>query len=506
MPIRAIPSRRLRWVAATLLAALSLLGQGRPALAHTEFEGSNPANAATVAGDLAEVTLSFTNPAQLSGSGIQVFAADGTVIEPSALDTTDGTQFILRFDPRLAPGAYSVAWNVQAGDAHPISGTFAFTVAAAATLATTSTVPSKSTLAGAASTPPTTVHDMSQMDEQQAAAMAHAAHAAGSVPEALIGRAGRTLSIAGLLFGLGALVAMLRVIGHDRGDHDTVTAWIRLAGSVLAVGGLVELAAIDEQHTGSLSQLVQTKAGLAVVLRFVAGVIVFAGLIERGQRSSTVARPLSAAAQPTATAPTNLLVTGAGLSAGVASYWFDGHTVTRGPWLVHGIVNSVHLLAAAIWTGGVAVIALLVWRRRREGETTDAAGMVVRFSAIAGGALAGVAAAGVVMALFVLERPGDLTATEWGKALLIKLAGVVLAAAIGGYNHFRLRPALVADPQQPALLTVLRRTLAIEAALFVGIVVVTAWMVATVGCVESGQLDTAPSSTTRRSIFIPASQ
>jgi copper transport protein len=470
MSIKPGGSGALRLAVAALLATLCVIGTGRAVSAHTDFAGSNPANGVSVTGELAEITIDFTNPARLAGAGIQVFSVDGTVIEPAAIDATDGTRFVVRFEPALAPGAYSVAWNVQAGDAHPIQGTFAFTVVAAIA-------------ASAATPPPTTAHDMaghdmSQIDEQQAAAMTHAAHAAGSVPGALIGRAGRTLSIGGLLFGLGALVAALWVIGHDRRDHAAVMAWIRLAGAVLAVGGLVELAALDEQHRGALGQLVQTKAGLAAALKIVGGVGVFAGLIERSQRWVPASRPLSAAAARPVAAGAGTTVAGIGLLAAVASYWFDGHTATTGPWIVHAIVNSVHLVSAAIWTGGVAVIGLLVWSRRRDGEAPDAAGMVVRFSSIAAGALAGMAIAGVLMALFVLERPGDLTSTEWGRALLIKLAGVALAAAIGAYNHLRLRPALVANPHDQALLADLRRTLAVEAGLFAGIVVLTAWMVA----------------------------
>ena len=62
----------------------------------------------------------------------------------------------------------------------------------------------------------------------------------------------------------------------------------------------------------------------------------------------------------------------------------------------------------------------------------------------------------VVMAVMVLDSPGDVFDTTWGRVLMAKTAVVAIAAAMGAYNHFRLRPALEARPDDPGLARELR--------------------------------------------------
>ena len=167
-----------------------------------------------------------------------------------------------------------------------------------------------------------------------------------------------------------------------------------------------------------------------------------------------------------------------GLVMILVSFWFAGHTVTKGPWVVHSVTNLVHLAAASAWAGGVIVLAALLARRHRAGLPSGAASLIVRFSAVATVALIAVAAAGVLMAFFVLDSPGDLTSSEWGRTLLVKNAAVAAAAALGAYNHFRLRPALESDPQSARLSSEFRRSLYVEAAVFTVILAATATLVA----------------------------
>lgn len=166
-----------------------------------------------------------------------------------------------------------------------------------------------------------------------------------------------------------------------------------------------------------------------------------------------------------------------GFAAVLGSYWFDGHTVSRGPWFLHAAANLAHVVAAAVWAGGVMTMALVVWRRRRSVLPTDLAGMVVRFSGIAGGALAAVAVAGSVMTLIVLDTPAEIVTSEWGRVLLAKVTAVAIAAALGGYNHVRLRPELERDPDGREVTVRVRRRLAVEAVIMLVVVVLTAWLV-----------------------------
>jgi copper transport protein len=82
------------------------------------------------------------------------------------------------------------------------------------------------------------------------------------------------------------------------------------------------------------------------------------------------------------------------------------------------------------------------------------------------------------MAVIVLDSFGDLTGTEWGRVLLLKSAAVAVAAALGAYNHFRLVPAIDAEPKSEQLAAQLRSTVTAEAIVLVFVVVVTATLVA----------------------------
>ena len=86
--------------------------------------------------------------------------------------------------------------------------------------------------------------------------------------------------------------------------------------------------------------------------------------------------------------------------------------------------------------------------------------------------------AGLAMTFLILDSPGDLFSTQWGKVLILKTAAVSIAAAMGGYNHFRLRPALERAPDDPRLARELRVSLTIESVVFAAVVILTAWLVA----------------------------
>jgi len=85
--------------------------------------------------------------------------------------------------------------------------------------------------------------------------------------------------------------------------------------------------------------------------------------------------------------------------------------------------------------------------------------------------------AGLVMAWMVIDGPTDLWSTDWGRVLLAKIVVVAVAAGMGAYNHFSLRPALEQRPADPALVRHLRTSLMIESAAFVVVIVLTAILV-----------------------------
>jgi len=135
-----------------------------------------------------------------------------------------------------------------------------------------------------------------------------------------------------------------------------------------------------------------------------------------------------------------------------------GHTRSVGPaWLVVGS-DTLHVLAGALWFGGLLGLVLTL---RRSVPADAAARTVVRFSTTAAGLVAAVAVTGTLLAWRILPDAGALVRTGYGRTLVAKVAVVALVVAIAAWNRFRLVPR-AADT---AAHRTLRRTVAAEAAL-----------------------------------------
>jgi copper transport protein len=520
MTVPTPPMSRARLVFAAVLATVVMaLGWSGVASAHTDFDSSTPADQDVVEGPIEQVTVDFTNPATIAGEGFELLDPSGTIRTPSAIDPTDGTSFVLSFDPPLAAGMYGVRWKVRAGDAHPIDGTFTFevtepppptvpattapaTIAPATTVAEVGATPTPDSTAPAVVTPiaptttstvpivvatnsnPTALDDFLATDDSGGDAVA-------------LGRVGRLITFFGTIFGIGSLAALVWVIRGRRDEIHKQITWIRLAGIVIATGGLIELAGLQAALDVGLREIVDTKAGLAAVLKLAGGTIIWFGFHPRAGRVIGPAHSLSAAiaTDPAGPNPTMIRIGEAtgehrwspsssaalglvGYAVALASFWFDGHTVSKGPWALHSLVNLVHVAAAAVWGGGVFAMTTVVWLRRRRAERVGLAEMVIRFSTLATASLTAVIVAGVAMAALILDTPGDLVATTWGRILVAKTLAVTVAAGMGAYNHFKLRPALEQSPNDPMLAKELRTSLTIESAVLAVVVILTAWLVA----------------------------
>lgn len=146
------------------------------------------------------------------------------------------------------------------------------------------------------------------------------------------------------------------------------------------------------------------------------------------------------------------------------------------------LADIAHLVAAAVWVGGVVMIGMLLRHRRRHGQPLNVASIGARFSVIAAAAVAVVGVAGVILAITILDRPQQLWQSSWGLFLLAKIAVVAVVAAIGAYNHFRVVPSLAAPArhESPAgsASELLRRSATHETGIMLVIVLLTAWLVA----------------------------
>jgi copper transport protein len=526
------PRARRRAMIATLVvifvSALGLATGGSPVSAHTAFAGSTPANGSVVADPVSEILIEFTNPSTEAGDGFVVLDPTGQIREPSAVTTDDGTVFRLEFDPALSGGKVGVRWSVRAGDAHPIEGSFSFTVGDDAPA---TAIAAGRTIAGDPSAMPddemaaTESADMSAMSAEEMAAMNDFLEVDQSRPGESLARLGRLISIAAIVVGIGALAFAATTMRGSLAEIGVLVNAIRVLGLVIVVGAAAEYLGVARIAGDALASAWSTSAGAATAMRALAGLAIAFGVAATTApiRSPRRARSLSAGANSslpsdlesdyratlttesrtsrpttdddeggeTVTASdiagdavfrwrpdrsSRLALFGVGLA--VASFWFDGHTVTEGVRPLHALANSVHVVAGSVWVGGVITMATVLWSRHRRDRPTDALGLVVRFSAVASLALGAVVAAGLIMAVSILDSFGELTSTPWGQTFLLKTAATGIAIVAGGYNHFRLMPALERDPDNRALHDSVRSTVTAEAIMLAFVIVVTAWLVA----------------------------
>jgi methionine-rich copper-binding protein CopC len=96
--------------------------------AHTGFESSTPSSGSEIEEPVDLVTIVFTGESTPVGDEFIALTPAGIVQQAASFETVDNKVFSVRFDPPLAGGQVGVRWNVQAADAHPIEGAFAFTV------------------------------------------------------------------------------------------------------------------------------------------------------------------------------------------------------------------------------------------------------------------------------------------------------------------------------------------------------------------------------------------
>jgi copper transport protein len=133
-----------------------------------------------------------------------------------------------------------------------------------------------------------------------------------------------------------------------------------------------------------------------------------------------------------------------------------GHSLDRGRPLLEPAVDFLHVAAASFWLGGLVALASALM------GPGDRAPMLRRFSNVALVSVAVLAATGVIRAFAELSSLGQLWSTGYGRLLIVKTALLAALVTIGWLNRYRLVPRLSLDG--------LRRSVAVELAVFAGLV------------------------------------
>jgi copper transport protein len=390
--------KRAGLLAASVLAALALPAS---AAAHATLTSADPATQSRLEAPPEEVRLGFSQVVTAGSSAILVLAADGRVVSGEAQVSEDGRVVSVPVSGLRRGEAYTIRWRVTGPDGHSPAGVFTFGVAVAAP------PPTDAVGAGA-----TTWKD----DAARWLLFATLALVIGPLAVRLLVLRGPVPDLLERRFHLVTTIAAFAVID------------VGIAAFVLRAANALQLPVADLLY-GDLTPFAEkTRFGLAfltmtVGFAVVAALLMLAWIFDR-LRLRWAALVLA-----------SLLVSGLSLS---------GHQATEpNANGVSEVADWIHLVAACVWVGGVATLALLVWPaapglRRRA---------FVGFSRLAVGLVAAMVLAGVYIAVVRLPAVSDLWETGYGNVLLLKVAIVLVALAWGGVHHTFVRPRLEAGGQ-----------------------------------------------------------
>ncbi|MEU6353223.1 copper resistance protein CopC [Streptomyces sp. NPDC047072] len=386
-----------------LLAALvcALLAVAQPAAAHTELVSSSPKDGARLAKAPERLTLTFDEAVDLAS--VRVLTVDGDRLPVSRTARKNVVQVALG---NPADGRFALVWSVvDEADGHASSGRIAFAVApkSQAAAGTSSTGGDKAT----APAPSPSVRK-GLVAARWTGYLALALFVGGLAFLTLLWPDGAAEPRARLLLGLawtGGLLATVATIG--------------LQGAYVSFGG-----PRDALRPATYADLLATQPGIVLACRalmWVLAAVVLAALLQGGARS------------PGWRAGALAVSFGLLRTTGMTGHNSEGSEPTWG-----AVADFVHLLGAALWIGGLAMLALAVLPRRRAAEL---AAVVPGYSKLAAVSVTGIVGAGLVLAWQVVGSYDALLHTSYGHLLLVKTAvlGGVLVAAYASRQWVRTR-------------------------------------------------------------------
>ncbi len=490
---------------AVLLVALALTSglfatSFGSALAHANLVRSNPPSSAALAHSPAQVQLWFSETLEPSFSTAVVYDANRQRVDQGdshvALD--DPLSLVISLTPNLPKGTYVVAWVTQSKvDGHVVRGTVPFGVGVGVSSA-------------------------------DVAAQGPAQGPVSGGPVEMVLRWLILLSAAALVGSFGFWIAQDGAL-RSLGPGSRALVWqARLASGALLTFGLANVALIDIQTTVSANvspfaalgtplarELTGTQYGGVWIIRMI--LVAFLAIVlwahrpggsaaklgsghwngtnpGEGQAKHESPGPfpgLSKVKLPYRPASATLLWNCLGLVDGgalLATITLTSHsaaatTTTRLGALPVGIaLDWLHLLLASIWLGGLLQLGILLTDLGKlaqpVGRARVLAGLVRRFSTLAGVALVVTGATGLGEALIHVGTLANLLGSGYGQALLAKTLLLAPVLALAAVNHWFFRPGLarIAGSTIPAvvrqtfeLLGSLRWTVQAESLCLVGV-------------------------------------
>jgi putative copper resistance protein D len=232
-------------------------------------------------------------------------------------------------------------------------------------------------------------------------------------------------------------------------DRLTILTWLALAVVVLSGAAWMALLAADIVgaplvdvclHGRAWPVLFETRFGLVWCARLGLAIALALLLLRPALRVSQLAAAALLLALPA-------VVGHAGATPGLAGD-------------VHLLSDTLHLLAAGAWLGGLPAFVWLLWQARREAKPTwgtFAIRATRRFSIVSTLSVGVLLASGLVNSWNLLSGPRDLVSTDYGRLIALKVGLFAAMLAIAAVNKFYLTPRL---PERTAMRALQRNSLA----------------------------------------------
>ena len=382
--------RRILLVVA--VAVVAVAGWAAPAFAHAQLLSTNPGAGTVLPKSPGVVVLHFGEDVEIQFGAVHVYNSasqridDGNSYHPNG----DGHSVAVKIPSKLAAGGYVVTWRVISADSHPVHGAFTFLIGSGGAGAATAATSQATRLLAATG---------------------------GSVTVGVVFGADRFLAFAALFVLVGGTAFV--VGAWPEGRDDDRARWLLLAGLVGAVVTTLAAIALQGPYGGGLPllkalsptvfrEVLKTRFGEVYLARLVVLLAVAAPLMWRLRRPGALPRWWKPAG----------IVTGAAIliTPGLA-----GHAATGSLIILAIPFDLIHVSAAAVWVGGLCVLAVAVLGPRKDRTGPNPLKTVLpRYSQWALVAVAAIAVSGGFAAWRQIGSLDAVTTTTYGRLVLAK--------------------------------------------------------------------------------------
>ncbi|MFF3484770.1 copper resistance CopC/CopD family protein [Streptomyces sp. NPDC002701] len=406
------PSVRRRAAAlAALLGTLLLLllGGATSASAHSAVRDTDPREGSVLRTAPREITMTFTESVGVTDDSLRVLSPENRGVHAGAAEHVPGSSDRVRvkLGDDLSDGTFTVAWRVVSADSHPISGAFTFSIGEpSATTASIAAEPAVNPASGA-------LYDIARY-----AAYAAVALLIGVAVFALVCSPPSAQALRGLVrAGWWTLLATTVLLVFLRGPYERGTG-----PSTLLDPALIETTLTSRPGWALLARLA-----------LLAGVAVFLVRTEAGLRRSPEPKPA-------------VLAAGGFLAVALAGTWAVAEHASAGIQVPVAMTSSVlHLLAMAVWLGGLGALLTALHRSRTPLTATS----VRRFSRLAFSSVTVLVVTGVYQSWRGLGSWDAVFDTSYGRILVVKVCAIAVLLAAAGFSR-RWTARLTDEVAQPS--------------------------------------------------------